>query len=86
MNPNESKPRFTTRSIVNAGLIGAIYVALTLIFQPISFGPMPIANSRTSIFIARAARKCPNSCTVINIASNNNANMIYKLTPSQIIC
>ena len=38
MNPNESKPRFTTRSLVNAGLIGAIYVVLTLIFQPISFG------------------------------------------------
>ena len=38
MNSIENKPRFTTRSLVNAGLIGAIYVALTLIFQPISFG------------------------------------------------
>ena len=38
MKPNESKPRFSTYAIVNAGLIGAIYVALTLIFQPISFG------------------------------------------------
>ena len=32
------KARFTTRAIVNAGLIAAIYVVLTLIFQPISFG------------------------------------------------
>ena len=32
------KPRFTTRSIVRGGLIAAIYVVLTLIFQPISFG------------------------------------------------
>ena len=31
------KPRFTTRSIVRGGLIAAIYVVLTLIFQPISF-------------------------------------------------
>ncbi len=38
MNSIENKPRFTTRSLVNAGLIGAIYVVLTLIFQPISFG------------------------------------------------
>ena len=38
MNTTENKPRFTTRSLVNAGLIGAIYVALTMIFQPISFG------------------------------------------------
>ncbi len=38
MNTIDNKPRFSTRSIVNAGLIGAIYVALTLIFQPISFG------------------------------------------------
>ena len=38
MKPNESKPRFSTYAIVNAGLIGAIYVALTMIFQPISFG------------------------------------------------
>ena len=38
MNTIDNKPRFSTRSIVNAGLIGAFYVALTLIFQPISFG------------------------------------------------
>ena len=38
MNSIESKPRFTTRALVNGGLIGAIYVALTLLFQPISFG------------------------------------------------
>ena len=35
---NGQQPRFTTRSLVNAGLIGAIYVVLTLVFQPISFG------------------------------------------------
>ena len=34
---NDAKPRFTTRSIVRGGLIAAIYVVLTLIFQPISF-------------------------------------------------
>ena len=32
------KPMFTTRSLVRGGLIAAIYVVLTLIFQPISFG------------------------------------------------
>ena len=32
------KSQFSTRSIVRAGLIAAMYVALTLIFQPISFG------------------------------------------------
>ena len=30
--------RFTTAAIVRGGLIAAIYVVLTLIFQPISFG------------------------------------------------
>lgn len=35
---NDNKSRFTTRAIVRAGLIAAIYVVLTLIFQPISFG------------------------------------------------
>ncbi|MBQ8111254.1 MAG: QueT transporter family protein [Clostridia bacterium] len=35
---NSQKPLFTTRSLVRGGLIAAIYVALTLIFQPISFG------------------------------------------------
>ena len=38
MNSSLEKPRFTTRSLVDAGLIAAIYVVLTLIFQPISFG------------------------------------------------
>ena len=32
------KYRFTTRAIVRAGLIAAVYVVLTLVFQPISFG------------------------------------------------
>ena len=35
---NAQKSPFSTRSIVRAGLIAAMYVALTLIFQPISFG------------------------------------------------
>ena len=35
---NSSNGRFTTRAIVHGGLIAAIYVALTLMFQPISFG------------------------------------------------
>ena len=35
---NVRASRFNTLSIVRAGLIGALYVALTLIFQPISFG------------------------------------------------
>lgn len=35
---NHENPRFTTRAVVDAGLIAAIYVVLTLIFQPISFG------------------------------------------------
>ena len=39
MNIAEKRP-FNTRAVVNAGLIAAIYVALTLIFQPISFGPI----------------------------------------------
>ena len=38
MNHSIEKPRFTTRSLVDAGLIAAIYVVLTMIFQPISFG------------------------------------------------
>ena len=33
-----NKSLFTTKSIVRAGLIAAIYVVLTLVFQPISFG------------------------------------------------
>ncbi len=33
-----NKPFTDTRSIVNAGLMAAVYVVLTLIFQPISFG------------------------------------------------
>ena len=35
---NSSNGRFTTRAIVHGGLIAAIYVVLTLMFQPISFG------------------------------------------------
>ena len=38
MSDSNNQYRFTTRSIVRAGLIAAIYVVLTLIFQPISFG------------------------------------------------
>ena len=38
MNIPAEKPRFNTRSIVRSGLITAIYVVLTLVFQPISFG------------------------------------------------
>lgn len=34
----ENKFRFTTLALVRAGLIAALYVVLTLIFQPISFG------------------------------------------------
>ena len=33
-----NKYPFTTRSIVRGGLIAALYVVLTLVFQPISFG------------------------------------------------
>lgn len=33
-----NKYQFTTRSIVRGGLIAALYVVLTLVFQPISFG------------------------------------------------
>ena len=35
---NSSNGRFTTRAIVRGGLIAAIYVVVTLMFQPISFG------------------------------------------------
>lgn len=34
---NSEKPRFTTRAIARAGVIAALYVVLTMIFQPISF-------------------------------------------------
>ena len=37
MNDSAKTPFFSTRSLVRAGLIAAIYVALTLLFQPISF-------------------------------------------------
>jgi len=37
MNINRSH-KFTTRSLTRAGVIAAIYVVLTMIFQPISFG------------------------------------------------
>mgnify|MGYP002626490342 CR=1 FL=1 len=35
---NVQKPRFDTHALVRGGLIAALYVVLTLIFQPISFG------------------------------------------------
>ena len=35
---SDNKYRFTTRSLVRGGLIAALYVVLTMIFQPISFG------------------------------------------------
>lgn len=35
---NAKKPMFDTRAIVRAGLIAALYVVLTMAFQPISFG------------------------------------------------
>lgn len=39
MNSSETRrPRLSTHSLARAGVIGAIYVALTLLFQPISFG------------------------------------------------
>ena len=38
MNSSSQKPLFTTLSIVRGGLIAALYVVLTMIFQPISFG------------------------------------------------
>ncbi len=38
MNNPFDKSRFSTRALVRAGLVAAIYVVLTLIFQPISFG------------------------------------------------
>ena len=53
---NSGAPRFTTRSIVNAGLIAAVYVVLTMIFQPISFGPVQfrIAEALTLLPILTA--------------------------------
>ncbi len=38
MTYSDNRYRFTTLSIVRAGLIAALYVVLTMIFQPISFG------------------------------------------------
>ena len=38
MNPTGNKRPFSTRSIVRAGLIAALYVVLTMMFRPISFG------------------------------------------------
>ena len=38
MRRSTDQSRFSTRGLVRAGLIAAIYVTLTLIFQPISFG------------------------------------------------
>ena len=37
MRRSTDQSRFSTRGLVRAGLIAAIYVVLTLIFQPISF-------------------------------------------------
>lgn len=37
-NSSTKKPLFNTRSIARAGVIAAMYVVLTLLFQPISFG------------------------------------------------
>ena len=37
-SPKRGNSAFSTRSIVRAGLIAALYVVLTLVFQPISFG------------------------------------------------
>ena len=36
--PSTQKPRFNTSSLARGGMIAAIYIVLTLIFQPISFG------------------------------------------------
>ena len=38
MRRSTDQSRFSTHGLVRAGLIAAIYVVLTLIFQPISFG------------------------------------------------
>ena len=38
MTYSENKPRFSTQALVRAGVIAALYVVLTLLFQPISFG------------------------------------------------
>ena len=39
MNRSENNsPRFSTRGLALGGMVAAIYVVLTLIFQPISFG------------------------------------------------
>ncbi len=39
MNTSQTaSPRFDTHAVVRAGAIAAIYVALTMLFQPISFG------------------------------------------------
>lgn len=37
-NPADNHSRFSTRGLAIGGMIAAIYVVLTLIFQPISFG------------------------------------------------
>ena len=53
---NARSSRFSTRAIVDAGLIAAIYVVLTLIFQPISFGAIQfrIAEALTLLPILTA--------------------------------
>ena len=37
-NTSNNSPRFSTRGLAIGGMVAAIYVVLTLIFQPISFG------------------------------------------------
>ena len=37
-NTSGNNPRFSTRGLALGGMVAAIYVVLTLIFQPISFG------------------------------------------------
>ena len=37
-NSTDNTPRFFTRGLALGGMVAAIYVVLTLIFQPISFG------------------------------------------------
>ena len=57
MNYSETRrPRFSTHSLARAGVVGAIYVALTLIFQPISFGAVQfrVAESLTLLPILTA--------------------------------
>lgn len=49
MSKISNSPRFSTRQLTLAAVIGAIYVALTMLTQPISFGPaqLRIAEAMT---------------------------------------